>query len=72
MRTTGTWGVSTAFLSQLPKPKYNTRFVGINHSTNSIMRFEINTSGEIQNAYSTSAPSNGHTIEGQVTYITVE
>lgn len=68
----GSWGYTTAFLSGLPKPKYNTRFMALNHSRNEALRLELTINGEIQNAYSTNAPSSGNTLEGNITYISIE
>ena len=72
MTVTGSWGVTTQFLSGLPKPQSNTRFMGLNTSNQTIMRFEIDTNGNISNAYSNTTPSSNHTIEGHITYIASE
>ena len=69
MTTTGGWGPTTQFLSGLPKPQSNTRFMGLNASNQTLMRFEIDTNGNIYNAYSNTTPSSNHTIEGHITYI---
>lgn len=73
-RATGTWGQTTAFITGLPKPVANTRFLGVNASNGNspVMRFIITTDGIIQNAYSQTSPEANQVIEGQITYITSE
>ncbi len=70
----GTWGTTTEFITGLPKPVANTRFLGVNASNGNspLMRFIITTNGTIQNAYSQAAPEVNQVIEGQITYITSE
>lgn len=72
--TKGTWGTTTEFITGLPKPVANTRFLGVNASNGNspLMRFLITTNGTIQNAYSQAAPEVNQVIEGQITYITSE
>lgn len=72
MTTTGGWGPTTQFLSGLPKAQAYTRFMGLNASNQTIMRFAIDTNGNIFNAYSNTTPSSNHTIEGHITYISSE
>ena len=74
MTTNGTWGTTTGFITGLPKPVANTRFLGVNASNGNapVMRFIIGTNGTIQNAYSQATPEAGQTIEGHITYITSE
>ena len=73
MTVTGSWGTTTKFIRRLPRPKTNVRFLAID-TTNSdkILRCSLNTNGEISNAYSASAPTEGHIIEGYITYITTD
>lgn len=74
MTANGTWGTTTGFITGLPKPVANTRFLGVNASNANapVMRFIIGTNGAIQNAYSQATPEAGQVIEGQITYITSE
>lgn len=74
MTASGTWDYTTSFISGLPKPVANTRFLGVNASNGNspLMRFLITTNGTIQNAYSQAAPEVNQVIEGQITYITSE
>lgn len=74
MTANGTWGTTTEFITGLPKPVANTRFLGVNASNGNapVMRFIIGTNGTIQNAYSQATPEAGQVIEGQITYITSE
>lgn len=74
MTANGTWGTTTGFITGLPKPVANTRFLGVNASNGNapVMRFIIETNGTIKNAYSQETPTAGQTIEGQITYITSE
>lgn len=73
MTVTGSWSVTTQFLSGLPKPVASeVRFAGINTSNNTPLRFRINTNGNVSNAWSYTTPSSGHIIEGNVCYITSE
>lgn len=72
MTVTGNWNATTQFLSGLPKAQTYTRFMGLNTSNQTIMRFAIDTNGNVFNAYSNTTPSSGHIIEGLVTYITSE
>ena len=74
MTANGTWDYTTQFISGLPRPIANTRFLGVNASNANtpVMRFIIGTNGAIQNAYSQATPTAGQTIEGQITYITSE
>ena len=72
MTTTGSWSATTQFLSGLPKAQTYTRFMGLNTSNQTIMRFAIDTNGNIFNAYSNTTPSSGNVIEGHITYITSE
>ena len=65
-------GVNTNFVSNLPKPVKSVRFVGINHNMDKPLRFNINSNGELGNAYSQTTIAASHTIEGCVTYITNE
>lgn len=66
----GTWSTNNVFATGLPKPVASLRFVGINHSQNVPMRFQINTNGEMGNGWSNATPVSGNQLEGQVTYIT--
>lgn len=68
----GSWNATTQFLSGLPKAQTYTRFMGLNASNQTIMRFAIDTNGNISNAYSNTTPSSNHTIEGHITYIASE
>ena len=70
----GTWDYTTEFITGLPKPVANTRFLGVNASNGNspLMRYIIETNGTIKNAYSQETPTTGQTIEGQITYITSE
>ena len=72
MKTKGTWNYTTQFLSGLPKPMAYLRFIGLDTSNNSPMRFQIDTNGNVSNAWSTNSPTEGHIIEGDVCYITSE
>lgn len=74
MTANGTWGTTTGFITGLPKPVANTRFLGVNASNGNapVMRFIIGTNGAIQNAYSQATPEAGQVIEGHITYITSE
>ena len=72
MTVTGSWSTTTRFLSGLPKAQTYTKFIGLNANNNTIMRFAIDTNGNICNAYSKTTPSSGNVIEGQITYITSE
>lgn len=72
MTVTGSWNATTQFLSGLPKPQSSTRFMGLNTGNQTIMRFVIDTNGNISNAYSNTTPSSNHTIEGHITYIASE
>lgn len=72
MTVTGTWDYTTNFLSGLPKAQTYTRFMGLNTGNQTIMRFGIDTNGNIYNAYSNTTPRPGDLIEGQITYITSE
>ncbi len=64
------WSSTALLASNLPKPLYGTRSFGLNTSTNVALRFSINTSGELHNAYSHTIPNNTQIIEGQIIYIT--
>lgn len=72
MTVTGSWSATTQFLSGLPKAQKYTRFMALNTSNQTIMRFAIDTNGNISNAYSNTTPSRNHIIEGNITYITSE
>lgn len=68
----GTWGANTSFISGLPRPVSNVRFVGINTVRNIPFRAGLYTDGTIRNAYSQTTPQAGDTLEGQITYITID
>lgn len=68
----GTWSATTSFISGLPRPVANVRFNGINHARNIPFRCGIYTDGTIRNAYSQTTPSVNDTLEGQITYITID
>ena len=69
----GTWGNTITFGSGLPKPKEFTRFVALDTSnSDKPWRCAINKNGELKNWYSSVAPTNGHIIEGYVTYISID
>ena len=70
MTATGTWGHTTKFISNLPKPIAATRFTGIDIGQNRPFRAELKTDGSISNAYSVNPPSAGTIVEGHITYIT--
>lgn len=72
MTVTGSWSATTQFLSGLPKAQVHTRFMGLNANNQTLMRFAIDTNGNISNAYSNTTPSSGNVIEGHITYITSE
>ena len=71
-RANGTWSSTTKFITGLPKPVTDTRFVGLNASAGTLFRLVINTNGEICNAYTSTTPTTYQVIEGQLTYITSE
>ena len=70
MKTKGTWGNTTEFISGLPKAKKATRFIGINGNNGTIFRFEIWSNGTIRNAYSPTTPPSGAVLEAHVVYMT--
>lgn len=72
MTVKGSWNATTQFLSGLPKAQTYTRFMGFDTSNQAIMRFGIDTNGNISNAYSNTTPSANHIIEGHITYIASE
>lgn len=67
---TGTWDNRTKFLTNLPKPISDTRFIALDTSSNEPIRVVIDTDGSASNAWSAVTPISGHIIEGVVTYIT--
>lgn len=70
--TAGTWNHTTEFISGLPRPVTNIRFVANAHSYNQPFRVELTSNGALKNAYSNVSPDAGKTIEGYVSYITVD
>lgn len=68
----GTWDASTTFISGLPRPVANVRFVGINTARNIPFRVGLYADGTIRNAYSQTTPQAGDVLEGQITYITTD
>lgn len=63
------WGLTTKFITGLPKPVRNFRFVGNNTNDQKPLRLSLNSDGSISNAYSGTTPGDNRTIEGHVVYI---
>lgn len=70
LTTNNTIDYTTTLFSGLPKAKSDMRFMGLWTNNNWPLRLAITDNGEIKNAYSTSNPTSGQTVEACVVYIT--
>ena len=69
--TEGGWSNTTTIVSNLPKPKTSTRFIGLNTANNAVLRFLLSAeTGNLMNWYSYTNPGSGNNIEITGTYIT--